>query len=335
MEDMQRKEILTRRSLRYTYYVSSPTTGLAQNFPALFFIHGFPDSAHLWYEVIAHLGDLPNKIIVPDCLGYAGSDKPQDTRLYAYKDQVDDIEDILKNEGDTSAIIIGHDWGSALAQRAYLHKRELFRGVVLLNTGYMVPSNQPFDLAIVNEITQKTLGYPQFSYWEFFTAPDAAAIVEGGLERMWQVLHGDVKDWMKMMFCVPNSMRNFMLGTQEVPLKPYAKQPKWRDRWMQQFKADGFSSSLQMYKATVSNVQTKSDSVICEGNLAIEVPLLYFICTQDAVCVPEMMAPAKTLGLVPNLTEVVLECGHWSPMEKPDEIATHLRIFVSREFSVK
>jgi pimeloyl-ACP methyl ester carboxylesterase len=332
MESFQQKTLVTRRSLKYTYYVS-PSGESTKQHPALLFIHGFPDSAHLWSDVIAKLYDLPNRIIVPDCLGYAGTDKPQDTNKYAYKDQADDLADILDNENAKFTIIIGHDWGSALAQRTYLHKRELFSGVVLLNTAYMVPSDQSFDLKVVNELTEKTLGYPQFSYWNFFTAADAPEIIDQNLQRMWQVLHGDVEDWMKKMFCVPNAMRKFLLGTEEVPLKAYASQPKWQDKFMQQFKTDGFASALQMYKATASNVQTLSDALISKKSLVIEVPTLFLICTKDSVCVPEMMTAAKDQGLVPDLKEVVIECAHWSPMEKPDEVAGHIKDFVIERFT--
>lgn len=327
MESFQQKTHITRRSLRYTYYVSTPGECTKQQ-PALLFIHGFPDSAHLWSGVVATLYDLPNKIIIPDCLGYAGTDKPADTSLYAYRHQADDLVDILYNEKVEDTIIIGHDWGSVLAQRTYLHNREVFSGIVLLNAGYMVPSSQHFDLAAVNELTAKTLGYPQYAYWAFFTAPDAARIIDENLERMWQVLHGDVEDWMRKMFCVPNAMREFLLGNKSVPVKPYASQPEWKDKFMQDFKENGFASALQMYKATVSDIQSSSDLHIVEQSLAIEVPMLFLVCTKDAVCVPEMMTPAKDQGLVPYLKEVSIESAHWSPMEKPKEIAAHIRAFV-------
>jgi pimeloyl-ACP methyl ester carboxylesterase len=254
MDVFKRKTIVTERSLKYTYFVS-PYGESSKEHPALFFIHGFPDSARLWAEVVAKLGGLPNQIIVPDCLGYEGSDKPKDTKLYAYKDQADDLAEILKAEKAQFTIIIGHDWGSVVAQRTYLHKRELFSGVILLNTAYMLPSDQPFDLAAVNELTNQAWGYPQFAYWEFFMAPDASEIIEGNLERMWQVLHGDVQDWMKTLWCAPGAMRAFLLGNEDVPLKAYAQKLEWKDHFLQQFRADGFESALQMYKATVSNVQ--------------------------------------------------------------------------------
>jgi pimeloyl-ACP methyl ester carboxylesterase len=334
MENLLRKTLVTRRSLKYRYFVS-PSGGSTKQHPALFFIHGFPDSANLWKEVIPKLHDLPNKLIIPDCLGYGGTDKPKDTNLYAYKDQAEDLADILENENAKFTIIIGHDWGSALAQRTYLRKPGLFSGVVLLNTAYMVPSDQPFDLAAVNELTEKLWGYPQFAYWEFFTAPDAAEIIEGNLERMWQVLHGDVDDWMRKLFCVPGAMRKFLLGNEEVPLKTYASQSGWKDEFIQQFQNGGFTPALQMYKATASNIQSKSDSTIPWESLTIKVPTLFVICTKDVVCLPEMMASAKENGLVPDLKEVVIDSAHWSPMEKPNAIAAHIRDFVVDRFSSK
>ncbi|KAK3652917.1 hypothetical protein LTR56_004865 [Elasticomyces elasticus] len=328
MLNFQRKELVTGRSIKYAYYVStsqeSPTS-----FPALLFLHGFPDSAHLWAGVMRHLGDLPNKIIIPDCLGYGGTDKPTDTNRYAYRHQAEDIADILSNENVNNTIIIGHDWGSALAQRTYLHKSHLFSGMVLINIGYMVPSSEPFDLAAFNSYTEQTIGYPQFSYWDFFVAVDAVDVVENNLERMWQVLHGDVEDWMIKMFCAPDAMRNFLHGSEQVPLKEYARQPEWQDRFMQQFaRPGGFASALQSYKAVAQNIQHESDATIPKEDLKINVPLLFICCTDDAVCTRELMDDAKQQGLVPHLTEVTIKSAHWSPMEKPDLIARHIKTFL-------
>jgi soluble epoxide hydrolase / lipid-phosphate phosphatase len=330
MNNLRKTTLVTERGVKYTYYVSQSNTSTKKH-PTLFFIHGFPDSAHLWSAVVTKLGDIPNQIIIPDCLGYAGTDKPTDTNLYSYKGQADDLVDILNSENAKYTIILGHDWGSALAQRTYLFRRDLFVGVVLLNTAYMLPSDQSFDLKAVNNLTEKVWGYPQFSYWELFTSPAAHEIIDNNLERMWQVLHGDVEDWMKRLFCVPDAMEKFLLGDEDVPLKAYAVQTEWKDRFFTDF-ASGFAPALQMYKATAFNVQAKSDALLAKGNLLIDVPLLFVICTQDSVCLGEMMDPAKSQGLVPDLQEVVLECAHWSPMEKPNEIAAHIREFLLKRF---
>jgi len=334
MERLQRTEFITRRSLKYTYYVSTSGRSTEQC-PTLLFLHGFPDSARLWKDVISNLSDLPNKIIIPDCLGYAGTDKPADTTLYAYQGQADDLAEILDNEDATGTIVIGHDWGSALAQRLYLHQRDRINGVVLLNVAYLVPSSEPFNLAHANDITERMTGRPRLAYWELFTASDGAEVIDRNLDRMWQALHGDVEDWMKKLFCTRGALRDFLLGSEEVPLKAYAKQPERKEAFLQQFARDGFAPALRMYKATALNVQTSSDSHIPRDKLTIGVPMLYLICTQDAVCTPETMIPAKKQGLVPDLKEVVIESAHWSPMEKPKEVAAHIRDFLTERFPPK
>src|SRR6201999_911396 len=68
MDRLERKTLKTSRSLDYTYYASSTTTG-SKDHPTLLFCHGFPDSAFLWNDVLTNLGDVPYKIIAPDMLG--------------------------------------------------------------------------------------------------------------------------------------------------------------------------------------------------------------------------------------------------------------------------
>ncbi|CAK7238072.1 hypothetical protein SEUCBS140593_010302 [Sporothrix eucalyptigena] len=339
MNNFSKKTLTTKRSLTYTYYVS-PTGEATAKHPALFFLHGFPDSAHLWQDVIAALGPVPNKIIVPDCLGYAGTDKPSDPAQYTYDRQVADLVEILVAEDVSAAaaytVIIGHDWGSAIAQRVYLHHRQLFQGVVLVNTGYIVPSADTFDLASVNAFTEKLLGYPQFAYWEFATADDAAAVTDAHLEQMWLALHADSPQWMKTVFCAKDGMRNFLLkGDSTLPLKEYAKKGGFfYQHFMNQFRREngGFAGAFQMYKSTANNMQGQAYAAVPHVELKIDVPVLYFICRDDAVCLPElMMEPAKAAGLVPKLREVTLDCGHWSPMEKPKEIAAELNSYLEKE----
>ncbi|CAK7234710.1 hypothetical protein SBRCBS47491_009041 [Sporothrix bragantina] len=337
MDGFSKKTLVTKRSLKYTYYVS-PEGEASEKHPALLFLHGFPDSAHLWTDVIAALGPVPNKIIVPDCLGYAGTDKPEDMAMYVYDGQAADLQDILEAETiptGPKTVVIGHDWGSVLAQRLYLHHRSLFKGVVLVNTGYIVPSSDKFDLEAANSFTEKLLGYPQLAYWELFTASDAADIINPRLEQMWLALHADRPHWMKEMFCVKGAMRDFLLeGDKSLPLKSYATGPKHRQHFLDQFSQanGGFEGALQMYKTTANNMQGNAFAKLPPMDLTINVPVLYIICTDDAVCRPElMMDPAKAKGLVPKVRDVVLDCGHWSPMEKPNDIAAELRVFLEKD----
>lgn len=162
-----------------------------------------------------------------------------------------------------------------VAQRMYLHKSKLFRGVILLDAAYNVPTSDPFDLGAINQASEATVGYPNFAYWEFFLSADCVDTVDQNLERMWHAIHGDVAGWPINLFCARGALRNFLLGSEEVPVKEYAKQ-HWKDGFMNQFKSKKFAPSLQLYKSTASNIQCKSDSTIPKKNLVMNVPIKTF-----------------------------------------------------------
>ncbi|KAK5045555.1 hypothetical protein LTR84_009173 [Exophiala bonariae] len=331
MDKFQRKTLKTKRSFTYTYYVS-PHGDSSKSIPTLFFIHGWPDGAHLWKDVVAQLSDLPNRIIIPDTLGYVGTDKPADTEAYNQKGQADDLSEILIKEGAQKSIIIGHDWGSSIAQRTYLHHPELFSAVILLNVAYLPPNPEPFDLDQTNAFTEKIYGYPQLAYWELFGSEEGAKIIESNLESMWEVLHGDSEDWMKKMFCTKGAMKKYLTGDEHVPLKSYAQEPRWKDEFLSQFRRDGFDGPLRMYKAAISRAHQESDKLIPKERLVISVPVLFIGCTGDFVCRHDLIEIPKKVGLLPDLEEQSIESGHWVPMEQPGQVAKHIRNFLTKRF---
>lgn len=334
MEKLTRKSITTSRSLLYAYYASEPTNASVGR-PALLFIHGFPDSAHLWNDIVARLSSLPYRIVVPDLLGYGGTAKPTDPSQYAFSQQARDLRDILHAENVSSAVVIGHDWGSAMTQRFYLHQPSLVVGLVLLNVAYLVPdTTKKFDLDAVNKLTEKTFGYSQYAYWDLFTATDGPALIKENLDRFYEVLHGDPDDWMLTQFCTPGAMRKYLLGqTKRVELKKYAQEKRWKKDFFERFERDGFEAPVCWYKAMKENIQFDDDAKIPLQRYKMDFPVLFIGATGDAVCRIDMIENSKSKGLVPDLEEKVIESGHWSPMEKPEEISELLKDFLARRFA--
>ncbi|PSN61807.1 epoxide hydrolase [Corynespora cassiicola Philippines] len=334
MDKLTRKSITTSRSLEYSYYTTEPTAASAGK-PALLFTHGWPDSAHLWNDIIAQLQSLPYRIVAPDLLGYGDTSKPTDPALYAYSLIAQDLQEILQAEDISSVVVIGHDWGAAMAQRFYLHKRNMVVGVVSLNVAYLVPNpSQKFDLDAVNQISEKAYGYPLYPYWELFTAEDGPALVNKNLDRMYEAMHGDPKDWMRTLFCNYGAMKEYITGQRErVPLKKYAHEERWKKDFFGRFERDGFEAPFCWYKAMKNNIQDEDDAKIPDGNYKIEVPVLFIGATGDAVCRIDIIEAGKKQGLLPDLEEKVIESGHWSPMEKPEEIATLMKDFLGRRFA--
>ena len=101
------KDTTTSRGFKYHYYFSAATD---PNKSSVLFIHGFPSSAQDWRKVVPSFEATGYGIIVPDMLGYGGTDKPTETDAYKLSGIARDVVDILDAEGINKVIVVGHDW---------------------------------------------------------------------------------------------------------------------------------------------------------------------------------------------------------------------------------
>ena len=359
MDTFEHKSIKTKPfDLTYSYYLSpnfqkslSPTT------PTLLLNHGFPDDAFMWADAIPILRKLNFPMIIPDILGFGGSSKPTDPSKYNYLQQANSLAQILDAENVPNSVIpIGHDWGSAISQRFYLYHRTRCIGLCLLSLAYQVPSPDPFSLESANEATTKRFGYPQWEYWNFFTAPDAPKLMKENLGRFWEVNNGHYPSplpeengrdiWMREMFCTPDAMREYVTGTGRyegytVAMKQYPNGERLKERFIQRMQKDGLEAPVCYYHSLKENTMLEDERKLCEkagkeGDLRrIEVPLLYIGQTGDWVCRTDLMSDAKEEGLVDDLEEKVVQAGHWCLYEKGEEIGEVIAEWLGRRFSAK
>ncbi|KAK0363338.1 hypothetical protein LTR91_019120 [Friedmanniomyces endolithicus] len=359
MEKFEHKTLeTTPHNLTYSYYLSpnfhNPATPSA---PTLVLCHGFPDSAWLWSRAIPHLLPLPYRILLLDLLGFGDSSKPTTPALYNYRLQASSLAQILDHEHAPDNIIpVGHDWGSGTVQRFYLYHRHRCAGLALLSLAYQIPSPHPFDLETANETTAKRFGYPQWEYWNFFTAPDAPRLLMENLDRFWEVNNGflaspDPKEkgadiWMREMFCVPGAMREYITRTGKyadftVELRPYARDEKLRQAYRERMRMDGFEGPVCYYTSLANNTMHEDERSLCQAadnvDKKITVPVLYIGQTGDWVCRTDLMGDAKEAGLVKDVEERVVDAGHWClyDEEKSEEIAGVIGEWLGRKFPVK
>ncbi|HEV3355421.1 MAG TPA: haloalkane dehalogenase [Pseudonocardiaceae bacterium] len=95
------------------------------------FLHGNPTSSHLWRNVIPHVAQHARSI-APDLIGMGASGKPDiDYRFADHARYLDAWFDAL---GLDDVVLVGHDWGGALAMDWAARHPERVRGLVLLET---------------------------------------------------------------------------------------------------------------------------------------------------------------------------------------------------------
>lgn len=100
------KQFTTSRGLKYHYYFSKPLEGK----PFLVFLHGFPSTSRDWKNQVLFFKELGYGLVVPDLMGFGGTDKPNEVQAYKMSLMTKDVVELLDAEGANSVIAIGHDW---------------------------------------------------------------------------------------------------------------------------------------------------------------------------------------------------------------------------------
>ena len=100
--------------------------------PLVVMIHGFPDYWGTWKPLIATLSADHYRTAAMDLRGYNLSDKPKGVEAYAMPHLIADVAAVIKAEGRTSAIVIGHDWGAAIAWQVVLNRPDLVNKLIIM-----------------------------------------------------------------------------------------------------------------------------------------------------------------------------------------------------------
>ena len=77
-------------------------------------LHGFPEFWYSWRHQLPVIG-AKYHAVAPDLRGYNLSDKPDKVEDYRIESLVQDVMGLIAHFGKKQAIIVGHDWGAALA----------------------------------------------------------------------------------------------------------------------------------------------------------------------------------------------------------------------------
>jgi epoxide hydrolase 4 len=101
--------------------------------PLMVMIHGFPDFWYGWRAQIAALS-RHYRVVALDLRGYNLSDKPVGVEQYDMTLLVNDVAAVIQANGRDSAIIVGHDWGGAIAWMFAILKPEMTDRLIVLQT---------------------------------------------------------------------------------------------------------------------------------------------------------------------------------------------------------
>jgi len=100
--------------------------------PLVIFLHGFPECWYSWRHQLAALAPR-FRVVAPDLRGYNDSDKPPGVDAYALPELIADVRGLIEAFGERQAVIVGHDWGGAIAWTFAMEEPAATRRLVVMN----------------------------------------------------------------------------------------------------------------------------------------------------------------------------------------------------------
>ncbi|MDN3292475.1 alpha/beta fold hydrolase [Streptomyces ficellus] len=100
-------------------------------------LHGFPDTHAVWRHQVRALDAAGYRTIAPDLRGFGASDRPEETAAYAPHRIVADLVELLDRLDIGRVHLVGHDWGSGIAQSLALTDRARVASLSLLSVGHL------------------------------------------------------------------------------------------------------------------------------------------------------------------------------------------------------
>lgn len=129
-------------------------------------LHGFPEAAFVWDEVIAALAPQA-RCLAPNLRGYEHSSAPAAVEAYRAKHLVADLVALIEHLGAPIDVLVAHDWGGGVAWNLAALRPELVRQLVIVNS--------PHPGALLRELRDNPAQQAASDYMHELIQPQAAS----------------------------------------------------------------------------------------------------------------------------------------------------------------
>jgi len=282
--------------------------------PAVVCCHGFPDLGHGWRHLLPALAAAGFHALAPDQRGYGDTGGPDAIEAYDIHHLTGDLVGLLDAFGIERAVFVGHDWGGTVAwMTALLHPARV-AGVIAVNTPhYPRPSTAPIArLRALFGDTHYMVAAQRPGELDRVLAADVrrtfTQVVRTGVPpdaalSGWRGADGRLRTLGDVVVGLPMPGEPLL---SEADLSVYADA----------FARTGFTGGLNWYRNLDRNWATTPHL----AGARITVPALMITAEWDTLLPPA--AADRMRPLVPDLETVLLpQCGHWTPQERPAELA--------------
>ncbi|KAN0098105.1 Alpha/Beta hydrolase fold [Tylopilus felleus] len=292
-------------TIEYTDINPSVTT------TTILMVHGWPSLWSSWGHQIEHFKH-DYRLVAIDVRGFGGSSHPSDIQSSStMADITGDLACVLEHAGVSSAICMGHDWGSVVCYDAARRRPDVFSAVIGVTIPYLPSSG---DFQPIEFISAKI---PTLSYQVYFARNTSEAIVELNKDVR-RTLRGTLRSIAspppKTFLRSRETFMGAWDGIEIPPIPFFSKQEE--DYFVERFSRQGLDHSLMFY--TTGNKYGTWKSAHDQGNFTIPQPVLSVIPLNDPVADWKTMATSTKVAMyLPQLTTKTMGGAHWPHMEFP------------------
>lgn len=180
--------------------------------PLVVFIHGFPDFWYTWRHQMNGLKD-DFRVVAMDTRGYNKSDQPEEQEAYDMRLLMQDVAAVISAEDRAKAVIVGHDWGGAIAWQFAAHVPNMVDRLIIVNL--------PHPKGVARELAENPEQRTNSQYARDFQKPDSHDNLDArGLAYF---VAKDEETRAKYLEAFQNSSFNGMMNyyRQNYPREPY------------------------------------------------------------------------------------------------------------------
>ena len=301
--------------------------------PLVIFVHGWPELSLSWRHQLPALAALGFRAVAPDLRGYGRSTVYTRHEDYAQERVVGDMIGLLDALGGERAIWVGHDWGSPVVWNIASHHPDRCHAVANLcvpyhTLEYGLEGCLPFvdrDVYPEDEFPAGQWEYQLF-YEESFDA--ATATMDANPYNMAKLAFrkGDPSGVGEPAgTAMIRKAGGWFRGAPEppdLPRDPDVVTEEDLARYAEALARNGFFGPNSFYMNHAAN-RAYAERAVNDGRLAM--PVLFLGARYDYTCetvTSRLGDPMRSF--CDDLTEAVVDSGHWMAQEKPREVNAHL-----------
>jgi pimeloyl-ACP methyl ester carboxylesterase len=281
--------------------------------PLVLLCHGFPEGWYSWRDQLSALAAAGYHAVAPDMRGYGRTDAPAEISSYSILDIVGDMIGLVTALDEKQAIIVGHDWGAAIAWHAALFRPDVFPAVAALSVPFRQRGPAP-PLHMLRKAGLLT------HYWFHFQEPGVAEAEferdpRTALRRILYSISGDAPRETREHTLQPG--KGWLANTLDPEQLPPWFTDADLDHTAAEFSRSGFRGGLNWYR----NIDRNWELTAPWAGASIRQPALFIAGSVDPVISMGSGVPAvEALPLtVPGLWRKMLidGAGHFIQQERP------------------